>query len=213
MSVSSTFGEQDGTGNVCMEDTVANVPGSDLDLELDLEQLVMLEGSSWANDEVADTEGTELVDEIEFDKQESGKKTWSMVVGRKERKLSHARSVTKHAQNSCSDRNTHDQCVDQSGEVLGPGIPCPSSQNGAVDSQQGRTLTGDLDNQDNPVRFPDLSGQESQHKLLVEPVFLAYNRVSRGAQRVTLLQIACAIVDALNDSAVVDAVQPMKSGW
>ncbi len=27
------------------------------------------------------------------------------------------------------------------------------------------------------------------------------------------MQIACAVVDALNDSSAVDAVQPMKSGW
>ncbi len=52
-----------------------------------------------------------------------------------------------------------------------------------------------------------------QHKSHVEPVFLAYNRVSRGDQWVTLMQIANAVVDALNDSLAVDAVQPMKSGW
>ncbi len=63
------------------------------------------------------------------------------------------------------------------------------------------------------VRYPNLSGQESQHKSHVEPVFLTYNRVSRGDQQVTLMQIACAVVDALNDSSAVDAVQPMKSGW
>ena len=27
------------------------------------------------------------------------------------------------------------------------------------------------------------------------------------------MQIACAVVEALNDPQVVDAIQPMKSGW
>ncbi len=28
-----------------------------------------------------------------------------------------------------------------------------------------------------------------------------------------LMQIACSVVEALNDMAAVDAVQPMKTGW
>ena len=59
---------------------------------------------------------------------------------------------------------------------------------------------------DGYVRYPNLSGQESQHKSHVEPVFLAYNKVSRGDQWVTLMQIACAIVDALNDTSAIDVV-------
>ena len=62
--------------------------------------------------------------------------------------------------------------------------------------------------------FPDVCGQELQHKSLVEPIFLAYKRVSSGeGERITLMQIACSVVEALADRSAVDAVQPMRTGW
>ena len=56
----------------------------------------------------------------------------------------------------------------------------------------------------------DLAGPGLQHNSIVEPVFLAYNRIGIDGQRVSLMQIATAIVDALNDAQAVDAIQPMK---
>ncbi len=56
------------------------------------------------------------------------------------------------------------------------------------------------------------AGAELQHKSLVEPVFLAYNRVSAETQY-TLMQIATAISDSLSDDCAVDAVQPIHIGW
>ncbi len=62
--------------------------------------------------------------------------------------------------------------------------------------------------------FPDVAGQELQHKSLVEPVFLVYQLVSSGfEERISLMQIACAVVQTLNDVHSVDAVQPMRTGW
>ncbi len=60
---------------------------------------------------------------------------------------------------------------------------------------------------------PDFSGPELQHKSMIEPVFLAYNRVSNEGACLSLIQIATSVVDSLGDSGVVDAVQPMKTGW
>ncbi len=54
---------------------------------------------------------------------------------------------------------------------------------------------------------------ELQHKAVVEPVFLAYNRISTEGSRIALMQVATAVVDALNDPGALDTVQPMKSGW
>ena len=59
----------------------------------------------------------------------------------------------------------------------------------------------------------DFSGLELQHKSVVEPVFLAYNRVSAEGPRPLLMQIVTAVVETLDDVQAVDAVQPMKSGW
>ncbi len=62
--------------------------------------------------------------------------------------------------------------------------------------------------------LPDISGQEMQHKSLVELIFLAYKRVSSGVgEQIMLMQIACSVVEALNDTAAVDAVQPIKTAW
>ncbi len=58
----------------------------------------------------------------------------------------------------------------------------------------------------------DLMGPELQHKSTVEPVFLAYNRVGNDGQRVSLMQIATAVVDTLKNAQAVDTIQPMKLG-
>ncbi len=47
----------------------------------------------------------------------------------------------------------------------------------------------------------------------MEPVFLAYNQVSVKGPRPSLIQIATAVVETLDDAQAVDAVQPIKSGW
>ncbi len=52
----------------------------------------------------------------------------------------------------------------------------------------------------------DLSGPEVQHKTAVEPVFLACKRVSPEAGHLSLMQIATAVVQALGDESVVNAV-------
>ena len=57
-----------------------------------------------------------------------------------------------------------------------------------------------------------LAGSKLQHKSLIEPVFLAYGRVS-AEMRYTLIQIATAVSDSLGDDYTVDAVQPMHTGW
>ncbi len=60
---------------------------------------------------------------------------------------------------------------------------------------------------------PALDGPEVQHKMTVEPIFLAYKWVSLKAGRLSLMQIATVVVQTLGDEDVVDAVQPMRSGW
>ena len=52
---------------------------------------------------------------------------------------------------------------------------------------------------------------ELQHKSLVEPVYLAYNRISMEIRH-TLMQIATTVTDTLGDDMAVDAVQLMRTG-
>ena len=57
------------------------------------------------------------------------------------------------------------------------------------------------------------TGEELQHKSLVEPIFLAYNRVSSAEMRLTLIQVATSVTDSLGDNSALDTVQPMQTGW
>ncbi len=52
-----------------------------------------------------------------------------------------------------------------------------------------------------------------QHKTEVPPIFVAYQRVSSDGERITLMQVATAVLHAMNDQLVLDAVQPMKQDW
>ena len=61
-----------------------------------------------------------------------------------------------------------------------------------------------------PVPF---TGEELQHKSLVELVFLTYNRVSSAEMRLTLIQVATSVTDSLGDNSALDAVQPMPTVW
>ena len=60
--------------------------------------------------------------------------------------------------------------------------------------------------------LPDFDAPQVSHKSTVNPVFLAYSRVSTG-QRIPLIQIATAVVQALKDETAVNTIQPMHSGW
>ncbi len=92
------------------------------------------------------------------------------------------------------------------GAIRGHG--CMSGRGGMHGASSG-TLTGDYQG-----LFPDVGGQEMQHKLLVELIFLVYRHVSSGSEeRILLMQIACAIVQMLNDVHSIDAVQLMRTGW
>ena len=59
---------------------------------------------------------------------------------------------------------------------------------------------------------PNLQAPEMQHKSLVEPIFLAYNRVSLGSGHTPLMDIATAAVQALNNPQAMDVVQLMHTG-
>ncbi len=60
---------------------------------------------------------------------------------------------------------------------------------------------------------PNLSMPEVLHKSLVEPIFLAYNRVSSRSEQTPLMDITTAAVQALNNPKAVDAVQLMHTRW
>ncbi len=52
-----------------------------------------------------------------------------------------------------------------------------------------------------------------QHKAEVAPIFLANHQVSQEGSHISLMQIATSVCQSLEDSIVVDAVQPMRTGW
>ncbi len=61
--------------------------------------------------------------------------------------------------------------------------------------------------------MPSIKGQAVQHKAEVPPIFLAYKCVSSEGERILLVQIAMAIIQAMHSDSTLDAVQPMKMGW
>ncbi len=83
--------------------------------------------------------------------------------------------------------------------------PARSNQGWYTGTGAERTQAGGL--------FPDLSGSEVQHKSTVEPMYLAYKRISTEAGRLSLMQVATAVVQALQDNTAVDAVQLMRNEW
>ncbi len=60
---------------------------------------------------------------------------------------------------------------------------------------------------------PSMKGQAVQHKAEVPPVFLAYKHVSSEGERISLVQIATSVIQAMHSDSSLDAVQPMKLGW
>ena len=61
---------------------------------------------------------------------------------------------------------------------------------------------------------PSFRAPTLQHKAEVAPVFLAYYcQVSQEGSHISLMQIATSVCQSLKDLMVVDAVQPMKTGW
>ncbi len=92
------------------------------------------------------------------------------------------------------------------GVVQGHG--CVSGRGGKHGSSIG-TLSGDYQG-----LFPDVGGQEIQHKSLGELIFLVYRCVSSGSEeRILLMQIACAVVQMLNDVHSINAIQLIRMGW
>ena len=56
-------------------------------------------------------------------------------------------------------------------------------------------------------------GPPLQHKTDVPPIFLGYNRVCTAGECIPLIHIAEAVLKAMGTDNVLDAVQPMHTGW
>ncbi len=102
-----------------VHETQSGEVDADVD-EPDLEQPVLLEGFSWADEESVVAQSKETGVGIETDTSESGNETWSMVVGRKEWQLLMARPGQK--QGLRLDKQTG-KPVDQRTETSGPVLP------------------------------------------------------------------------------------------
>ena len=60
---------------------------------------------------------------------------------------------------------------------------------------------------------PNFDTPAVQHQAEVAPVFLAFNRVSTEGHRISLIQIATSVCQALSNPLVVDVIQLMCTGW
>ncbi len=60
---------------------------------------------------------------------------------------------------------------------------------------------------------PSTVGQAVQHKAEVPLIFLAYKWVLAEGERISLVQIATSVIQAMHSDNSLDAVQPMKMGW
>ncbi len=52
-----------------------------------------------------------------------------------------------------------------------------------------------------------------KHKAEVPPVFIAYKRVSQEGTKISLMQVATAVLKSVVSPMSLDAVQPMRQGW
>ena len=52
-----------------------------------------------------------------------------------------------------------------------------------------------------------------KHKAEVLPVFIAYKRVSQEGTKISLMQVATAVLKSVVNPTSLDAVQPMRQGW
>ena len=182
----------------------------------------MQEGTSWADEAIVEIEsetktetGTganananaekSVAADAAVDATNTGqmKKLWSTIVSKKEKQLAKARypGVSGNSDDLVIPHTNSAQATPLRRLGWGESSACGGSSVGksSVLSASGH--------------FLNIEGQELQHKSLVEPVFLAFNRVAAGSQRISLMQIAYAVVEALNDPQAVDAIQPMKCGW
>ena len=57
------------------------------------------------------------------------------------------------------------------------------------------------------------SVESVKHKAEVPPVFVVYRQVMAEGERISLVQVATAVLQALGDWSSLDAVQPMRQGW
>ena len=157
--------------------------GFDSDVDPDLEEPILQDGTEWA-----DAVGMVSNDGQTGVSTQPEQSLWSTVVGCKANSLANTRKVGDGAKDFV---------------IPDKHLTLPSS------SVRGRGLhaTGQ------GGYHLDFSGPEIQHKSVVEPVFLAYNRVSTDGSRISLMQVATAVVDTLGEACTIDAVQPMRSGW
>ncbi len=56
-------------------------------------------------------------------------------------------------------------------------------------------------------------GQSLNHRAEVPPIFLAYKRVCAKGQKLPLVQVATSVIQAMGTHAKLDAIQPMRTGW
>ncbi len=56
-------------------------------------------------------------------------------------------------------------------------------------------------------------GPSLNHRAEVPPIFLAYRQVCNEGQRLPLAQVAASIIQAMGTHAMLDAIQPMQTGW
>ena len=63
------------------------------------------------------------------------------------------------------------------------------------------------------IDFGKSDGPAMQHKTDIPPIFLGYARVCVANECIPLIQITEAVLKAMGTDNVLDAVQPMRTGW
>ncbi len=166
----------------------------DADQSIDYESPVLSVGMSWADvtDQVGDA-GSDATSDADY-ADSVDNMSWSMVI-----KRTPAQKVN----------TPQDFVIPHDGNV---GDSQQRSSQFSVRGQGGMAYTWSLDSRG---LQPNLVGLGLQHKSTLDPIYLAYSRVGPNATglRISLMQIATAVVQSLGDATSVDAVQPMKTGW
>ena len=118
---------------------------------------------------------------------------------------------TEWAENYCKDVNINKGGPSWASVVAADSNALCSSTNGSVERRPGREASSD----DQPTHNDRTTGPTEmvKHKAEVPPVFVEYCCVSAEGERISLMQIATAVLHMMGDQGTLDAVQPMKQGW
>ncbi len=184
-------------------ENLVNLVNADAESDPNLEASLMTVGTSWADacsDVNSESESMVIADK-------SSGEAIDDDVGN----IATEESATQDAQDAQGTQVTWAECVTEGLPLRDSTTALVTNASGKVDRESGLELG--KPEKDSLVESSAFKGVAMDHVMEVPPIFLAYKRVSKEGQQISLVQVASVILRVMKDEMVLDAVQPMKAGW